>query len=388
MAAGAIARAEGGWTRSPERSLAARAAGPSARCSASASRCWAWGCSRFALRHLAPDPSRAGITGRVLEDLVPAEHVEAAPGRLRDWNLIVVTTDTTRADHLHAYGNQSVATPVLDALARDGVLFAEATTPSPATLPAHSSLLTGLYPIHHGARANGTFRLGGEVETLAERLRGAGYRTGAVISAFVLDSRFGLDQGFELYHDDLSAGIKLSPHMFRERAAELTNEPAVRGCASTPTSASSCGCTTSTRTPPISPPEPFRSEYGSDPYDGEIAYADSQIGALLAELDDLGVRDRTLVVYTADHGEGLGEHGEDTHSLLTYDATLHVPLVLSAPAALPRGRVIASPVSLVDVVPTVLSLLGLPREGALDGIDLTQPPPRRRAACSSRASRR
>ncbi|MGH7337333.1 MAG: sulfatase, partial [Myxococcota bacterium] len=283
------------------------------------------------------------------------------------------TTDTTRADHLHAYGNQSVATPALDALARDGVLFAEASTPSPATLPAHSSLMTGLYPIHHGARANGTFHLGGQVETLAERLRAAGYRTGAVISAFVLDSRFGLDQGFELYHDDLSAGIKHSPHMFRERAAELTNEPAVKWLREHPGERFFLWVHYFDPHAAYLPPEPFRSEYASDPYDGEIAYADSQIGALLAELDDLGVRDRTLLVYAADHGEGLGEHGEDTHSLLTYDSTLHVPLLLSAPAALPRGRVIARPVSLIDVAPTVLSLLGLPRPGELDGIDLTQP---------------
>ena len=335
------------------------------------------GLGPIALRRLVPDPTRAGITGRVLEDLVPAERIEAAPGALRDWNLVVITSDTTRADHLHAYGNQSVATPVLDGIARDGVLFAEATTPSPATLPAHSSLMTGLYPIHHGARANGTFRLGGEVETLAERLHAAGYRTGAVISAFVLDSRFGLDQGFELYHDDLSAGIKLSPHMFRERAAELTNEPAVKWLREHPGERFFLWVHYFDPHAAYLPPEPFRSEYASDPYDGEIAYADSQIGSLLAELDDLGVRDRTLLVYAADHGEGLGEHGEDTHSLLTYDSTLHVPLLLSAPAALPRGRVIAKPVSLIDVAPTVLSLLGVPQAGALDGIDLTQPAPPR-----------
>jgi len=327
------------------------------------------------LRRLAQDPTRAGVTGRVLEDLVPAERVEAPPGRLRDWNVVIVTTDTTRADHLHAYGNQSVATPVLDALARDGVLFAEATTPSPSTLPSHSSLLTGLYPIHHGARANGTFRLGGEVTTLAERLRGAGYRTGAVISAFVLDSRFGLDQGFEQYHDDLSAGIKLSRHMFRERAAELTNEPAVAWLREHGGERFFLWVHYFDPHAAYLPPEPFRSEYGNDLYDGEIAYADSQIGALLAELDELGVRERTLFVYTADHGEGLGDHGEQTHSLLTYDSTLHVPLLLSAPAALPRGRVIEKPVSLIDVVPTLLSLLGVPADGALDGIDLTQPPP-------------
>ena len=167
--------------------------------------------------------------------------------------------------------------------------------------------------------------------------------------------------------------------MFRERAAELTNEPATALLREHAGERFFLWVHYFDPHAAYLPPEPFRSEYGSDPYDGEIAYADSQIGALLAELDDLGVRERTLVVYAADHGEGLGEHGEETHSLLTYDATLHVPLLLSAPAALPRGRVSRRPVSLVDVAPTVLSLLGLPADGELDGIDLTQPAPSARS---------
>jgi arylsulfatase A-like enzyme/Flp pilus assembly protein TadD len=325
------------------------------------------------LRRLVNDPRRAGVTGEVLPGLQKAGRIEAEPGALRGHSVLLLTTDTTRADHLGALGNESVETPVLDGLAREGILCASAITPSPSTLPAHTSLLTGLYPVHHGARANGNFRVEERVTTLAERLRARGYRTGAVVSAFVLDSRFGLDQGFELYHDDLTRGVQRSPHMFRERPAELSNEPALaflRDHAGEPfflwvhyfdPHAS------------YAPPEPFRSRYADDLYDGEIAYADAQIGVLLAELAALGARERTLVVYAADHGEGLGEHGEETHSLLTYDATLRVPLLFHAPEGLPRGVFLRRETSLVDVVPTVLELLGEELPAGLDGVSLLHP---------------
>jgi arylsulfatase A-like enzyme/Flp pilus assembly protein TadD len=329
------------------------------------------------LRRLATPPSHQGITGEVLPELAEASRIEAAPGALRDWNLLLITTDTTRADHLRGYGNRSVETPTLDRLAREGTLFANSVTPSPSTLPAHTSLLTGLYPIHHGARANGTFHVEERVVTLAERLHAAGYRTGAVISAFVLDSRFGLDQGFELYHDDLTKGLKHSTHMFRERPAELANEPAVAWLREHAGERFFLWVHYFDPHAAYLPPEPFRREYKDDLYDGEIAYADSQIGALLAELGELGALGRTLVVYTADHGEGLGQHGEQTHSLLTYDTTLRVPLIFSAPAHLPGGRVVRRQAALVDVVPTVLALLGLDSPEPLDGESLIAPPPDR-----------
>jgi arylsulfatase A-like enzyme len=281
-------------------------------------------------------PFRGGFTspisGEVIAGLETAEQIDARPGQLRDYNVLLVTLDTTRADHLRAYGNTAIETPILDGLARRGVLFAEAVTPSPSTLPAHSSILSGLYPFRHGARANGTFRLGDEIRTLAEVMRGAGYQTGAVISAFVLDGRFGLTQGFDDYDDDLSTGVKYSRHMFRERPAELTaevasawlEEHAQKGRFFYWAHFFDPHAT-------YLPPEPYRSRYAVDPYMGEIAYADERLGRLLEKLEALGVRDRTLVVVTADHGEGRGQHGEMTHSLLVYDGTLHVPLIFSAP---------------------------------------------------------
>ena len=246
--------------------------------------------------------------------------------------------DTTRADHLRAYGHTGVETPNLDGLAQRGVLFSHAITPSPSTLPAHSSIHTGLYPFHHGARANGTFRLTDDVQTLAETFKAAGYRTGAAISAFVLDGRFGLPQGFDDYNDDLTKGVKHSPHMFRERPAELTNEVVFAG-------------STNTRKrkvlllgPLLRPPRRLppagalpievraRSLHRRDRLHGRANWQAAR------EARSLGVRDRTLVVLTADHGEGLGEHGEQTHALLMYDATLHVPMIYSAPPPFPQGK--------------------------------------------------
>ncbi len=317
--------------------------------------------------------SAGDITGQVLPELVPVDHIEASSGALRDFNVVIITTDTTRADHLGCYGNRGIRTPVLDQLAREGILCSQAITPSPSTLPAHSSLMTGLYPYRHGARSNGTFRLGDDVTTLAERLKSEGYRTGAAISAFVLDSRFGLDQGFDSYDDDLTRGLKYSAHMFRERAAELTNESVFKWLRENSQGPFFLWVHYFDPHAVYLPPEPFRTQYADDLYDGEIAYADSQIGALIAQLEELGVRDKTLLVYTADHGEGMGEHGEFTHSLLTYDGTLHVPLIFHAPSGLPRGKVINRQTCLTDVTPTVLSLLGHDVPGDLDGLDLCQP---------------
>ncbi|MCC7475928.1 MAG: sulfatase-like hydrolase/transferase [Pirellulales bacterium] len=320
--------------------------------------------------------AREAITGEIAISSEKVEHIDAPRGALRDYNVLIITTDTTRADHIGCYGNRGVKTPVLDQLAREGVLCAHATTPSPSTLPAHSSLLTGLYPAHHGVRANGTFRLQEKVTTLAESLKSEGYQTAAFISAFVLDSRFGLGQGFDLYHDDLTKGMQYSDNMFRERAAELTNEPATKWLRENAGGKKPFFMWVHYFDPHAvyMAPEPFRSEYKRNPYNGEIAYVDSQIGALLSQLKELGVRDRTLVVYTADHGEGLGEHGEQTHSLLVYDGTLHIPMIWHAPAGIPLGKLLERQTCLTDVVPTVFHLLGkeIPKE--LDGTNLCEQP--------------
>jgi arylsulfatase A-like enzyme/cytochrome c-type biogenesis protein CcmH/NrfG len=328
----------------------------------------------WGLRRIGEMIPSAGITHEIASDLEPVDFIDVTPGALAGYNVVVITTDTTRADHVGCYGNRSVETPVIDDLAHRGILFAQAVTPSPNTMPAHSSLFTGLYPFRHGVRANGTFRLDEKITTLAERLKVKGYHTAAAISAFVLDSRFGLDQGFDAYFDDLTKGMQYSPNMFRERAAELTNEPATEWLRENAEHPFFLWVHYFDPHAVYMAPEPFRSRYAYDPYDGEIAYVDSQIGALLAQLDELGVRDRTLIIYTSDHGEGLGEHGEQTHSLLIYEATMHIPMIIHAPSVLPQGKVINWQSSLVDIVPTVLALLGETAPDDLDGINLCAPP--------------
>ncbi len=321
------------------------------------------------------DVGSGAITGEIMPELVACERIELEPAALRGWNVLLITTDTTRADHLACYGNRGIETPVLDELARSGVLCAQAVTPSPATLPGHSSLLTGLYPFNHGARANGTFKLDEKNVTLAEVLKEQGYRTGAAISAFVLDGQFGTNQGFDEYHDDLTMGVKHAPQMFRERPAELTNVAVKAWLKDNANQRFFYWAHFFDPHATYLPPEPFRSKYSQNLYDGEIAYVDSQIGDLLSYLDELGIRDHTLVIVTADHGEGLGEHGEQTHSLLIYDGTLHVPMIFSAPGAIPGGKVLQSQVSLVDVMPTLLEMLGVHPPGNLDGRSLLQAAP-------------
>ena len=335
-----------------------------------------------AYRHYNFKPTKAAPTGKIMADLQETDHIPLSPGDAKGYNLIIITMDTTRADHLECYGNRAVRTPNLNDMARHGVLFANAFTPSPSTLPGHSSIMTGLYPYHHGARANGTFKLGPSQTTLAEILKQHGYATGAAISAYVLDSRFGISQGFDDFNDDLSKGVKWAPHMFRERPAEYTNEVVFKWL----DEHVSQGSENDSFPPfffwvhyfddhaPYMPAEPFRTQYAGHLYDGEIAYVDANIGKLLTKLKDLGIRDKTLIVVAGDHGEGLGEHGEQTHSLLTYDATLHTPLIFNSPTLLPTGRVVRRTVSNVDIVPTVLDLLGVNVGKKFDGVSLAADP--------------
>lgn len=283
-------------------------------------------------------------------------------------NLLLVSFDTTRADHLGCYGSKSGATPVLDELARGGVLFETCITPAPITLAAHASLLTGLLPCQHGARNNGTHRLAPDVPTLAERLKPLGFATGAVVSAFVLDSRFGLERGFDQYDDDLSGG-GLATAFAGETRAEDTLARAERWLGRRGQERWFLWVHFFDPHADYDAPEPYRSRFSSAPYDGEIAYADACLGTLRKHLAERGVLDQTLVVMASDHGEALGEHGEATHGIFVYDATSRVPLILSHPA-LRAGTRVPAVVGLSDVVPTVLELLGAPPASGLAGRSL------------------
>jgi len=284
-------------------------------------------------------------------------------------NILIVTLDTTRADRLGSYGCSWARTPHLDRLAAEGVRFTQAYSPVPLTLPAHGSLFTGAYPLFHRVRNNGTYVLAPQVETLAEILRRAGYTTAAFIASFVLDSRFGLDQGFEVYDDDMDNGGRIKTLVSERRAAEVFDGFS-RWFAARPTKPFLAWVHFFDPHLPYDPPEPMRSDHSLSPYDGEIANVDFYAGKIIALLAAQRILDRTLIVVAGDHGEAFGEHVETGHGVFCYGETISVPLILRAPGRLPAGSVCSLPASLVDIVPTVLNFLKLPIPSQIQGLPL------------------
>lgn len=302
---------------------------------------------------------------RVAADLQPSEVVPAAFGELAGCNVLLVTFDTTRADRIGCYGHDGARTFTLDQLAREGVLFSQAIAPAPSTLPSHASLLTGLYPYHHGARSNGLFRLDNEYQTLAEILAADGYATGALVSAAVLEAQYGLDQGFGDYDDQMTSQESVVAERAADETAALAEDWLGKHVADK----------FFLWVHFYDPHWPYEAPESGNlhPYDAEIAVADAQLGRLIGLIDDLGLTNNTLVVVAGDHGEGLGQHDEWTHASLIYESTLHVPLIMRCGQRLGGGVHVSRLVSLVDVMPTVLAMLGIDAPAGLDGVDLTRP---------------
>jgi arylsulfatase A-like enzyme/Flp pilus assembly protein TadD len=281
-------------------------------------------------------------------------------------NLLLITIDTLRPDRLGCYGSPYLKTPAIDALAASGVVFERAFAHTPLTLPSHTNILLGTTPLAHGVHDNGNFKVPEDLPTLATFLKENGFATGAFIGAFPLDSRFGLNRGFDVYDETYGSGTALD-FKFAERKAE-----AVVG--------SALAWLDGRQGPwfvwvhcfdphqPYEPPEPFLTRFKSDPYSGEVAYVDASLAKLFGFLKDSGQAARTVVVFTGDHGQSLGEHGESTHGYFTYNATLWVPLIVSAPGLKP-GRVTEN-VGHVDIFPTVCDLVGLDRPSFLQGRSL------------------
>jgi arylsulfatase A-like enzyme/tetratricopeptide (TPR) repeat protein len=299
-----------------------------------------------------------------------AARAAAAGGPL---NLLLVTLDTVRSDHLGCYGDAAAETPHLDALARQGLRFARASSPVPLTLPSHTTILTGLLPPHHGTRNNGTAPLAAGIPTLATVLAGAGYRTAAFVAAFVLDHRFGLNRGFAVYDDEIERPADASWMLEAQRPGDQVVDRALGWLAAADSRPFFLWVHLYDAHAPYNPPSPYRERHPGRPYDGAIAFDDAQVGRLLAALASRGLDDRTVVAIAADHGESLGEHGELTHGLLLYEPVLSVPLLLRAPGL--AARRVDTPVSLVDLAPSLAGLLRQPlpppRGGALDGRDLS-----------------
>ncbi|MCZ6699294.1 MAG: sulfatase-like hydrolase/transferase [Planctomycetota bacterium] len=310
---------------------------------------------------------------RIAADFETRDALPAKRGDFENCNLLIVTFDTTRADRIGCYGNAEIKTPNIDRLAHEGVIFSRVTAPAPITLPSHATIMTGLYPVHHGARANSRFRLADRNETLAEVLESNGFRTAAAVSSFILDSRFGIDQGFDEYDDKMEGLPDKGALAVPDRPADETNEIALEWLRKHAGDRFFLWTHFYDPHHPWHPPEPFASEYKL-PYDAEIAFADSQLGELLDLLDELGLTENTLVVFAGDHGEGLGQHDEVTHAFLIYESTIQVPLIIRCGSRLGGRTHIARPVGLVDIMPTVLSLLGIDAPVKMDGVDLTQPP--------------
>lgn len=286
--------------------------------------------------------------------------------------LLVVTIDTLRADRLGCYGNASGLTPNIDRLAAESTLFEHATAAAPITLPSHASIFTGRYPDATGVLNNGTFALPASETTLAEALSAAGWRSGAVVGAFPLNSRFGLAQGFAIYDEDLPqarAGAPGAlPVFYPERPASAVTDRAIETWRALGRGRRFLWVHYFDPHAPYSPPEPFATRYSGHPYDGEVAYTDQEVGRLVRSI--LADTPQAIIVLTSDHGEGLGEHGEKTHGVFLYEATLHVPLLVRAPRQLPAGRRVAVNASLVDVMPTVLGLVGTAVPPGVQGRDL------------------
>ena len=290
----------------------------------------------------------------------------AAGARAADLNFLLVTIDTLRPDRLSCYSPKFLQTPGIDRLAAKGVLFERAFAHDPETLPSHTNILLGMTSLAHGVSENSKSIVAPEFLTLTEHLKDRGYATGAFVSAFPLDSRFGLNQGFDVYDDHYPA--KAQPGLlFSERRAEKTIDAARQWLAA---QKGKWFCWVHLWDPhdPYAPPEPFLTQYRDDPYSGEVAYVDSQLGVLFGELEKRQLMEKTLIILTGDHGESLGDHGETYHGYFAYNATLLVPLIISAPGVKPAR--VKDYVSHVDIFPTVCDLLGLEKPASLQGDSL------------------
>jgi choline-sulfatase len=312
-------------------------------------------------------------TAVIVVGLLAATRLSIVPSRSASRpNILLITLDTTRADHLGAYGDAGARTPTFDRLAAQGVLFERAVSVAPITLPAHVSLLTGRYPFAHGVRNNGNFRLADDVPTLATALHDRGYRTAAFVSAFVLDRRSGLSRGFDEYDDRFDAGAAATPDDEVERRGDRTGQLAEQWIATQHGDAGAAAAPFFVWLhlydphDPYTPPAPFAERFRDRPYDGEIAFDDAVVGSLLERLERLGVLSTTIVALVGDHGESLGEHHEVTHAMFVYESVVRVPMMLSWPGHLAPARV-APLVRAIDLAPTLLDLAGVARFAVAEG---------------------
>ncbi|MFS8070520.1 MAG: sulfatase, partial [Byssovorax sp.] len=274
-------------------------------------------------------------------------------------HLVLVTIDTLRADRLGSYGNRSVLTPHLDALAREGARATDASVQVPLTRPSHVTIFSGLYPAEHGIRDNVSPSLREDVPTLAEMLKARGFATAGFVSSIVLSRQSGLARGFDTFSDRFDIGADDARFLNTiQRRGDIPTAEAVAWLEAHQGERVFLWLHLYDPHDPYEAPEPYASRYAGQPYDGEVAWTDELVGRLDAALSRLGMRDETLMVVTSDHGEGLGEHGEAVHGYFVYESTLAIPLILRGPGIVP-GEELRATTRSVDLAPTVLDLLGV-----------------------------
>jgi arylsulfatase A-like enzyme len=283
-------------------------------------------------------------------------------------NVLLISIDTCRADHLSCYGFNKKTTPNIDRIAKQGVLFENAYSPIPTTLPAHVSMFSGRVPPYHGAHKNGDALTDAPLEMLAEVFERNGYSTAGFVSSFVLDSQFGAGRGFDHYDDDIQ--VNEGNLLVSERKGGQTNARVLDWLETNGDNSFFLFLHYYDPHYRYDPPEPFRSAYADDPYAGEIAYVDHCIGQVVETLKERGVYDSTLIVITSDHGEMRGDHGEDTHDYFIYQSAIKVPLIVKVPGG-KKGKRVNDNVGLIDIAPTLCALTGHPLSTKVDGSDLS-----------------
>jgi arylsulfatase A-like enzyme/Tfp pilus assembly protein PilF len=289
----------------------------------------------------------------------------------KDFNVILITLDTTRADRIGCYGFKNIETPTIDMFAARGIRFEDCISTTPLTLPAHTSIMTGTLPPFHGVRDNGGFVVPAGIETLAKLFKGKGYATSAFVAAYVLDSHWGLSRGFDVYYDrfDLSKFETISLGNVQRPGNEVIDQVL-------PWLEQNKGRKFFTWVhlydphTPYEPPAPYDKLYAEHPYLGEIAFADSQIGRLWQYLEAHGLTENLFLVFAADHGESLGEHEEGSHGFFVYQAAVRVPLIFVTPFPKLQGLVSPGVVSIADIMPTICEMAGIPVPPQVQGKSL------------------
>jgi arylsulfatase A-like enzyme len=289
----------------------------------------------------------------------------------KNFNFILVTVDTLRVDRIGCYGYKDVETPTMDLFAKRGIKFEKCFSQTPLTLPSHTSLMTGTFPAFHGVRDNGGFLVPPELETLAELFKENNYDTGAFVASYVLDSKWGLNQGFDFYFDqfDLSKYQSISLGKVQRRGDEVIDQ-ALPWLEDHKNNSFFAWIHLYDPHTPYDPPSPYKEQYPQRPYVGEIAYADSQLARLWKYLEEENLVENTILIFASDHGESLGAHKENAHGFFIYQEAVHVPLIVVTPFESLFGQSRSAVVSLVDILPTMLEMAGIPVPREVQGKSL------------------